>query len=365
MTLAGGGWTTLFAGRNGSPNVFDHFDTGSFAGVCTDPATKCLARGQSFLGDSATDVALSCGSVTLTFPLTEQARSYLINGTQQSWIQISATPLAGVQILPNLLYTGSGADLGFRFSNGGNAGGNTFASSYNSSATNIWNYCNGSFDEASQIWMGYREAAPVEVKNTQATAGVSCRALRDQILQAVDGIYWLQQADGQPYQAYCDMSTDGGGWTAVFAGRNGSTNVFDHFDPGSYQGICTDPATRCLQHAPSTLPSGGTAELAVSCNGAMVAFGMTSAAHDFLVSGTESNWIGLLPTFHTGMIGPVPNTLYTGSGGDLGFRFSNNGNAGGNTFASSYNSTATNIWDYCNGIFDQSSLVRVYYRESP
>ena len=69
------------------------------------------------------------------------------------------------------------------------------------------------------------------------------------------------------------MTSDGGGWTAVFAGRNGSTNVFDHFDTG-YAGTADDPGTRYLRRAPGTLHDG---EFAVSCASAMVKFPVTAA----------------------------------------------------------------------------------------
>ncbi len=43
----------------------------------------------------------------------------------------------------------------------------------------------------------------------------SCAAVIDVLPTAGDGLYWLDPEGGSPYQASCEMSTDGGGWTLV------------------------------------------------------------------------------------------------------------------------------------------------------
>jgi hypothetical protein len=181
-----------------------------------------------------------------------------------------------------------------------------------------------------------------------------------------DGVYSLTEPGGAPYQAYCDMSTDGGGWTAVFAGTNGSVNVFDHFDAGSYAGTCTDPATHCLRRAPSSLAAA--TELAVSCDAVMVKFSLTpefpapvAAIRNWLMAGTQGGWQGLTATRLAGSVSRMPNSLFTGDASRRSFIFARDGGAFGSTFASSSENTIT-AYDYCNGVPDQNSLVRVFYR---
>ncbi len=360
MTTDGGGWTAVFAGRNGSVNVFDHFDAPGHAGICTDPASHCVRRAPSSLGDSATEVAVSCGPAMVKFPLTVAVRNWLVSGAQSDWEPLTPTVIAGlVPNVPNTLWTGSGANESFIFARNQSSGDNTFASSYNENG--FFDFCNGAADRASMVRVYYREVTPTPVRNTPADARDSCRAIRDAGGAAGDGIYWISQGGGTPYQAYCDMTTDGGGWTAAFAGRNGSVNVFDHFDAGAHAGVCTDPATHCVRRGPPSLGYSAT-DLAVSCGPAMVKFPLTVPARNWLADGTQAAWTPLTPTVIAGSVSAVPNTLWTGSGANESFIFARNQSSGGNTFASSYNENG--FFDFCNGLADQASLVRVYYRDA-
>lgn len=61
-------------------------------------------------------------------------------------------------------------------------------------------------DDDDSVWnLGESEACAVE----------SCAALLDARPDAADGTYTLLDADGTTFEAECDMTTDGGGWTVI------------------------------------------------------------------------------------------------------------------------------------------------------
>ncbi len=357
MNLAGGGWTAVYSGRNGTANVFDAFDAGVHQGICPDPASRCLRRAPADIGDSATEIALACGGAAVAFPLTSRARQWLELGVTDGWLPVQGRTISGsVAAVPNSLYSGVVGDPGFILARNQGAGSSTFATSY--PGTDSYSSCNGVYDAATIARLYYREALVAPALNQPAQAGSSCKALRDGGA-TMDGNYWVLVPAAGPALTYCDMSHDGGGWTAIFSGRNGSPHVFDRFDAGIHTGICTDPQTRCLRRAPAGLATG---EFAVACGAAFVKFPLTATAAAYFGSGTQVGWTAIAPVVVAGSVINVPNTLFTGAGSTRGWIFARNQGAAANTFAQSFDANAS--FDYCNGALDTQTIARIYYREN-
>ena len=361
MVTDGGGWTVMFAGVNGSPNVFDRFDYGYYAGICTDPSTRCLRRMPSSIPQSGTTIAAAVGADVVDLGMNAQVYAWATAGTRANWVSLSGvTVLSGAPgVVPDALWTGQttlAANTSFIVSLY-NDMAHVFMSSYD--LGDVWDFANGVPDTTSPIRLMYREGGIPPYPGAYA----SCKAA---LAAGVtdDGVQPIQVPGTHMRLSWCDQTHEGGGWTALYSGKNGSAEVFDYYDAVSYAGVCTDPATRCLRRPAAALDP-ATTELAVSCGDAMVAFDLSANIHTWLSTGQQLSWQPLTDVRSIGDTPAVnlPTELWTGLSGVSNRSWILGTNSSfSTTFANSY--SLGTVWDYCNSGPNTGQTVRIFYRST-
>lgn len=72
------------------------------------------------------------------------------------------------------------------------------------------NDCNGIVDDKEALGMA------------RSCAASSCADIRDNNPASKDGMWWVDPSGGDPFEVYCDQTTDGGGWSLVWRNHGGA-----------------------------------------------------------------------------------------------------------------------------------------------
>ncbi len=105
------------------------------------------------------------------------------------------------------------------------------------------NNCDGKIDPVTEV-LGMRAAC----------SAAQCKDVLDRRPSAASGVYWIRGADKVPFQAYCDMTTAGGGWTLALK-ANGANTTFLYDAPLWTNATLLRPTSAGFDRTEAKLPT--------------------------------------------------------------------------------------------------------------
>jgi len=187
-------------------------------------------------------------------------------------------------------------------------------------------------------------------------AAESCKSILDDGYSTGDGLYWIDPDETGALEVYCDMSTDGGGWTRFFNGLQGSPHVFANFENTSID--CAAPLGECLFRMPANTASAQ--EILATCDVHKVGFELNTDVLAFFRDGLQNYWVDINAYALTSSVAYVPTQIWTGESLNDSWILSHGHGYQSTTFASSYSSNSE--WDLCNGVVTTGKPIALYYR---
>jgi hypothetical protein len=191
---------------------------------------------------------------------------------------------------------------------------------------------------------------------------VSCLQIKQQNPSAANGVFTISPLGTTSRSVFCEMTLDGGGWTAFYIGDNGSTPGGMHFENAA--DYCPDPVNSCIRRLPANLDT--THDFAVKCGAAVAKFKLGAMGLDYFTTGLPHSWQPVTGAVTIDVVSVAKANLvanlWTGdvpSANNPGWIISGSQNTG-MTFANAY--TPNTNWNQCNGAADSSSRVMLFYR---
>ncbi|MDD5213115.1 MAG: fibrinogen-like YCDxxxxGGGW domain-containing protein [Candidatus Gracilibacteria bacterium] len=168
----------------------------------TQTISKAITGGTSSIDATCTNGALSYGTETTTC-----STNYTLTGN--SCVANTQTVTCGGTIPSNATA----------------ATPTTYTQTWNGTIwapTTSWGASQSTCDFNCNTNYAWNGTSCVQIGSSSTNPGLSCLDILNKIPTSTSGNYWIKPDTAASFQVYCDMTTDGGGWTRVFYSNSAS-----------------------------------------------------------------------------------------------------------------------------------------------